>query len=807
MADTLLQALAGLSPVAAQLAALADPYIMQHTGFSVQRLMNPMGLRTDEHRFSLADTMMMQPLRESFRAHLYGASTGSMVGNILNQGYMSLVEGTQTAELSFINSMRYAGAVQSFSKSRGLNLTTMSGSLGNRASTNDVTAAYMGLTKGSGPLNMGERAQIIEQMVGLGSVTGLSTDGGTNVNNQKMTELKRNIKGMETALSDWKAVLGKDLPGVLDTLNSIFGGNTIATFNNSARTFQSQALALRHVAAVSGVGMGEILGNASAVGKSVVGYGGNASMSLSLAGFVTAYSSGAMGGYMATPDAIQRGVQDVGAQAVTSRGGRAIMGAYAKWRVLSGNQALSDDEAMAKFNGLLPKGKFSISSLNEALGMNFSGNQYIDASGSSYGRTYGDQNASLIAEMSMRDRVRAYREEYIQASPDAQKFLNETGTSPEDFFGALRLGPGDKMAKLILLGKGKVDPETIGQVASEPETVHDRLRNTPGTVAQSGGNLNFYETGAMFANAEAGAANSEESRARVGIDAELNVGGTRLAAAAKMLREDKTASVKMLFKVLTGAEFDTSFHGIREDEVAAINATVEGMGKRETAYNEYRVKKDLEVLDLGVVTKTLMTQYVDAGRQGNTILQKKLAGQISTLTGRTIDDKTGNLGKDTGIVASNEDIDAIVEDINKGLTPEGAMQNVKEILESASLTGETKTQEQLDAMEKAEKGSTSSYNHFVAKARDIQKAAILSTLSGKQRAAEAKTMQDLQGDPEGLDAHLAGYTSRSVQAAQAVAETYKSAGMSSETVLIGMLISQLKTMLVGLFDEKRREFQ
>lgn len=779
---SLLEEMGQHSPVAAMLANAADPFLSRVTGYSVHSMMSPLGQRTDAYRFSGMDARVLAGFTDPYGAGLYGETTGTFVGDALKRGWQDIAQGNRLAAEAHARSVRQAGALYSFAASRGMDQRMLGADFTHRASVHDVNALFAKMTGASmplGPLTRGERASVVERMTGMDATRGLATiqlGGETTLDSGKLSTLRANLSGMESALSDWKTVLGQDLPRTLKALADVFGGDVVSMFASSARTFQAQALGMRHAASIAGVGIGDVLGNASAIGKAVVGYGGSAATSLGLGTAVTAYGAGlGPGMFMATPDTVKRGLVEMAAQSATSEGSMLVAGAFSAWRNQPGRVGLTTQQAMAEFNKAIEGidgGDISAGSLGRALGMEMGRNELYRHSKSQDAALYSAQNAERYSMYAMESISKSYFEAY-QTMLDPAMAGRVAGMGADEFYRVMSLGTDER--RKALLAKGFTE-EQAGALAAGNETIHERLKRLPWSGATA---LGEDTTSADMLNAmrmvPEGRARMREARARAEMDARMTTGGSRIRAAIDMLATDDTVSAATLFKVATGLDMVEAVPGLDNLSKEVVNQALAKMEDLEKG-----MQAQGRVADLSKRVPAMFEQLREAVATGDDKRAAQVKAAISGATGLVI-------GKDGGITYD----DKARADYSK------AAEMMEEVLRPVTAEeAQTRTQQAL-----ARAGVSSSADQTVAgRALDIKKAALLSTTTDPGgRATLVAALKGLEGtasEAAWVDTQLEG----DARAGRAAAKGMREAGISGESMMISALISQLEAMLKGLFE-------
>ncbi|NBK26499.1 MAG: hypothetical protein EOM68_31370, partial [Spirochaetia bacterium] len=162
------------SPTLGSMMQMLAPMIRAQTGVDIRTLANPLMPSSNMRRFNAMDALMMNDYTTPFRHGIYGPSRGNMAGDILNQGYYQLLQDSRQAEAALGRSLQAAGAGYSFATSTGLNRQTIAQAMGRGRAPADVFASFSTFSQMDGPMNMGERGLMLEQMVGSGMMNGFS---------------------------------------------------------------------------------------------------------------------------------------------------------------------------------------------------------------------------------------------------------------------------------------------------------------------------------------------------------------------------------------------------------------------------------------------------------------------------------------------------------------------------------------------------------------------------------------------------------------------------------------------------------
>lgn len=670
--DSLLALAGQYSPALAQVLQAIAPHIQARTGLNVRALGNPFMPDSNMRQFSAMDALTMQGYTSGFHGNLTGISRGSILADTLGQGYLQIVQQSRQAEAAFYRSLYQAGAGYSYATSAGMKPRTIADAMGMAGAPADVASLFNTYAKMQGPMNIGERGQMLEQMASAGLASGI---GGMSA--ASTGELKANIQGMESALAEWKVILGKDIPKVMKDLSDIFGGNITASYMKNAQSLKNTALNIQHVSSLTGMGIGEVIGNASAIGKQAVQMGGAADMAFRLGIFTSAYGGVAQTGPFTTREDVMGDLSTFAATTASSTGARLISGAWTLYR--ASRYGDPEEDVLKDFEaGLasLPEGAPTAAGLARAFNLNTNREDLLERSTYEEAKRFSQQNADMYPRWAMRNARASFMRRYRERDTVIDRLMKSEALTEDDFLKFLETGEGK-----LLEGKG-LSSTDITDILNRKESIYRNVVSSVGDASYLFQGVSLERGAAMMRTSAAGEAILEETKARSRLQATIDAPtGTRIANAAKYVAEDPTASIKGLYGVLFGVDNDKLLSGVTAETEEVFKESLVRLNRLEETLN-YGLPENEARTDLSAVVKKVITDHNEAVATGDVTRQNIAKRQLEAL-GYGISDANELITTTPGNIAR---VKAVVSEVNKVQTPEQVMESIQSSLKTMGLS-------------------------------------------------------------------------------------------------------------------------
>jgi hypothetical protein len=666
--DSLLALAGQYSPALAQVLQVLAPHIQARTGLNVRALGNPFMPDSNMRQFSAMDALTMQGYTSGFHGNLTGISRGSILADTLGQGYLQIVQQSRQAEAAFYRSLYQAGAGYSYATSAGMKPRTIADAMGMAGAPADVASLFNTYAKMQGPMNIGERGQMLGQMASAGLASGMSvTSTG---------ELKANIQGMESALAEWKVILGKDIPKVMKDLSDIFGGNITASYMKNAQSLKNTALNIQHVSSLTGMGIGEVIGNASAIGKQAVQMGGAADMAFRLGIFTSAYGGVAQTGPFTTREDVMGDLSTFAATTASSTGARLISGAWTLYRASRYDDP--EEDVLKDFEaGLasLPEGAPTAAGLARAFNLNTNREDLLERSTYAEAKRFSQQNADMYPRWAMRNARASFMRRYRDRDAVIDRLMASGALTEDDFLKFLETGEG-----ALLEGKG-LSRADITDILNRKESIYRNVVSSVGDASYLFQGVSLERGAAMMRTSAAGEAILEETKARSLLQATIDAPtGTRIANAARYVANDPNASIKGIYGILFGVDNDKLLSGVTEKTEETFRNSLARLNRLEETLN-YGLPEGEARTDLSAVVKKVITDHNEAVATGDVTRQNIAKDQLEAL-GYGISDANELITTTPGNIAR---VKAVVSEVNKVQTPEQVMEGIQSSLNKMGL--------------------------------------------------------------------------------------------------------------------------
>ena len=766
--DSLLALAGQYSPALAQVLQAIAPHIQARTGLNVRALGNPFMPDSNMRQFSAMDALAMQGYTSGFHGNLTGISRGSILADTLGQGYLQIVQQSRQAEAAFSRSLYQAGAGYSYATSAGMKPRTIADAMGMAGAPADVASLFNTYAKMQGPMNIGERGQMLEQMASAGLASGMSA--------ASTGELKANIQGMESALAEWKVILGKDIPKVMKDLSDIFGGNITASYMKNAQSLKNTALNIQHVSSLTGMGIGEVIGNASAIGKQAVQMGGAADMAFRLGIFTSAYGGVAQTGPFTTKEDVMGDLSTFAATTASSTGARLISGAWTLYRASRYDDP--EEDVLKDFEaGLasLPEGAPTAAGLKRVFNLNTNREDLLERSTYAEAKRFSQQNADMYPRWAMRNARASFMRRYRDRDAVIDRLMASGALTEDDFLKFLETGEG-----ALLEGKG-LSREDITDILNRKESVYRNVVSSVGDASYLFQGVSLERGAAMMRTSAAGEAILEETKARSRLQATIDAPtGTRIANAARYVAEDPTASIKGLYGVLFGVDNDKLLSGVTEKTEETFRNSLARLNRLEETLN-YGLPEDEARTDLSAVVKKVITDHNEAVATGDVTRQNIAKGQLEAL-GYGISDANELITTKPGGI---DQVRAVVSAVNKVQTPEQVMESIQSSLNKMGLK----------ALPTGEDGYAS---EILNKDYAMRAFSVLRWKTPEEREAFVGKMNDI-GTLEGRVSALNMEMGRDPRMQTELSKQYGLSGTSPDSITVLSFINQLEAMLNKVF--------
>ena len=766
--DSLLALAGQYSPALAQVLQAIAPGIQARTGLNVRALGNPFMPDSNMRQFSAMDALAMQGYTSGFHGNLTGISRGSLLADTLGQGYLQIVQQSRQAEAAFSRSLYQAGAGYSYATSAGMNPRTIAHAMGMSGAPDDVASLFNTYAKMQGPMNIGERGQMLGQMASAGLASGMSS--------ASTGELKANIQGMESAIAEWKVILGKDIPKVMKDLSDIFGGNITASYMKNAQSLKNTALNIQHVSSLTGMGIGEVIGNASAIGKQAVKMGGEADMAFRLGIFTSAYGGAAQTGPFTTKEDVMGDLSTFAATTASSTGARLISGAWTLYR--ASRYGDPEEDVLKDFEaGLasLPEGAPTAAGLQRAFGLNTNREDLLERSTSAEAKRFSQQNADMYPRWAMRNARASFMSRYRERDADIDRLMRSGALTEDDFLKFLETGEGK------LLENTELSSAAITDILNRKDRIYQEVVSGVGDASYLFQGVPVQRGAAMMRTSAAGEAILEETEARSRLQATIDAPtGTRIANAARYVAKDPNASIKGLYGVLFGVDTDKLLSGVTKDTEETFRSSLATLNRLEETLN-FRLPEDEARTDLSAVVKKVITDHNEAVATGDVTRQTIAKGQLGAL-GYGISDANELITTKPGGI---DQVRAVVSAVNKVQTPEQVMEGIQSSLKTMGL----------DALQTTDDGyAAEALNNDYA----MRAFSVLRWKTPEEQKAFVGKMNDI-GTLEGRVSALNMEMGSDPRMQMELSRQYGLSGTSPDSITVLSFINQLEAMLNKVF--------
>ncbi|NBK23084.1 MAG: hypothetical protein EOM68_13775 [Spirochaetia bacterium] len=590
-------------------------------------------------------------------------------------------------------------------------------------------------------------------------------------------ELKANIQGMESALAEWKVILGKDIPKVMKDLSDIFGGNITASYMKNAQSLKNTALNIQHVSSLTGMGIGEVIGNASAIGKQAVQMGGAADMAFRLGIFTSAYGGAAQTGPFTTKEDVMGDLSTFAATTASSTGARLISGAWTLYR--ASRYGDPEEDVLKDFEAglaLLPEGAPTAAGLARAFNLNTNREDLLERSTYAEAKRFSQQNADMYPRWAMRNARASFMSRYRERDADIDRLMRSGALTEDDFLKFLETGEG-----ALLEDKG-LSRAAITDILNRKESVYRGVVSSVGDASYLFQGVSLERGAAMMRTSAAGEAIMEETRARSRLQATIDAPtGTRIANAAKYVAEDPNASIKGLYGVLFGVDTDKLLSGVTAETEKTFRSSLVRLKEMEEALNA-GLPEDEARTDLSAVVKKVITDHNEAVATGDVTRQNIAKGQLGDL-GYGISDANELTATTTPRDIAR--VRAVVSAVNKVQTPEQVMESIQSSLKTMGL----------DALPTTEDGyAAEALNNDYA----MRAFSVLRWKTPEERKDFVGKMNDI-GTLEGRVSALNMEMGRDPRMQTELSKQYGLSGTSPDSITVLSFINQLEAMLNKVF--------